>query len=367
MLQKAQEVDARLQQLPEPPAGNLPRQIHEKIFVFEAEAQKQFDGGDPMYPFRRDWNALVQRFRKVMADSRPLLNQPSLVAVTRPTIESTCGTPTPARKIGMSMPITIDSDDEEVQQKSTPLPDRTSTSKKRIKMSSPQDTPSKRSRMSDIPLFTPEKAFPKACKTVASHRSSTRTLTKWHTAYCKRFDLADVRQTLQEAHVGLPGQTDPKATDRMICLSIKVWEEPLEHFLESTIEMCQSMVSDQITKVFSQWRQTLLYSRALDIRTSFFEQAKESLRTTLANILKWEMYKPTTYNEDAMRMACENALALLKTGRRDHRAKKLLCEQDASKDKTPSRQTLDERMTKVTDAQLGPDPFSQEVEAMSVS
>ncbi len=68
-----------------------------------------------------------------------------------------------------------------------------------------------------------------------------------------------------------------------------------------------------------------------------------------------------------MKLACDNALNLLKSGRREHRARKFLSEQDSGNDnKTPSRQPLKERLVKVTDVQLGLDPFSQEVEAMSV-
>jgi len=343
VLHKAQQVDERLQQLPEAPTGNLPRQLHEKIFVFEAEVHKQFNGGDPTYPFRKEWNMLVLAFRKVMADSRPLLLQPPSI---RPTVEP--GTPTPARK-NASIPIIIDSDAEDDPRNLTPIPDRTSSSKRRIKVASPLDPPSKRSRLGDIPLFTPEKALRKA-------------------SYSKGFSLNDVRLILQEAHVGLPGQTDPKAIDRMISLSLKAWKEPLDHFLDSTIEMCQTMVLDQVAQAFCQWPGTLLNSEASDICTSFLEHARGSLRTTVENILKWEMYKPTTYNEEAMKIACDNALSLLKSGRREHRARKFLSEQDTDNDnKTPSRQPFKERLAKVTDVQLGPDPFPQEVEAMSVS
>ena len=345
VLEKAQQVKARLDQIPEPPVGNLARQIHEKLFIFELETNKQLDGGDPEYPFRKEWNALVQDFRKVLADSRPLLFQTDPAPRARSGIEM--GTPTPIHR-NNHHPITIDSDDEEEAANMTPLPDRTNSSKRRIKAETPRISVSKRPRMSEIPLFTPEKTQSKA-------------------PYSKGFNLNEIRRILHEAHVGLPGQTDPKAIDRMICMSIEVWIGPLDHFLDSTIDLCQSMLATQVVKVFSQWQGTPLYSDAGEICKSFLEEARGRLRMTVHKILKWETYKPVTYNEEMMRMMCGVALTSLRDKRREYRAYKLLNDQDASSPKTPNRSLLTdkEKLAKATDAQLGPDPFDQEVEAMS--
>ena len=330
--------------MPAPPAGNLPRQIHEQIFVFAAETQKQFDGGDPAFPFRKDWNELILEFRKRMADSRPLLTQPPLPRIAQSTIEPS--TPTPLQNDNGAA-ITIDSNDEEDVRITTPLSDRTlqSSNKRLFKVASPHRS-SKRPRLNDIPLFTPKKVPPKS-------------------SYSKNFSLSEIRRILQEAHVGLPGQTDPRAIDRMICSSVEVWKEPLEHFLDSTVQMCQSMIADQIARAFGRWQETEFYSQTSEICTSLLERERASLRIIVDTIYKWETHKPMTYNEDAIRVASDMALASLRDGRRDHRARKLLIDQDARKDKTPSRMTFTERLAKVNDAHLGPDPFAQEVEAMS--
>lgn len=55
------------------------------------------------------------------------------------------------------------------------------------------------------------------------------------------------------------------------------------------------------------------------------------------------MYKPTAYNEETNDLTCETALSPLRSGRREHRAREFLGEQDTDNDnRTPSRQPLDE-------------------------
>ena len=347
ILGRLQQVNEKLQLLPEPPAGNLPRQIYEKLFLFELEMRKQFDGGDPKYLFRKDWNDLVLKFRKVMADSKPLLIQVESTdsAPTRSSVD----TPTPVHR-NLHNPIMIDSDDDEKDTRyTTPLPDRTASSKRRIKQSSPPSQPSasKRPRMNDIPQFKSEEM-------------------SWKDSYSRRFNLGEVRQILQEAHVGLPGQTNPKAIDQMIGSSIEVWKEPLDHFLNATIVLCQSMIATVINKVFPLWQGTQLYTYAQEVCKLFIEDFKGTLRNTVHKILEWEVFKPTTYNESLMRMMCDSALTSLKNGRREHRARKFLADQDGLKEnqRTPSRLTFIEKVAKVTDDQLGLDQYAQEVEAM---
>jgi len=314
------------------------------MMLFENEIQKHLDGGMPGYTFQMDWHDLVEQFRKILMDSRPLLMQRDLASSVRQTIEdSGQATPTPARKPIVSVPINLDSDDDNSY--ATPLPNR--SSKKRINGATPNSTPYKKARISDIPLYAPKKGLGK-------------------TSYSRSFSLNEVGRCLREAHIGLPGQIDPKATNRMIYSSMEVWGEPLDHLLESSITMCQTLVSQQIDSAFVSWQQTLLHSRTREICAAFFDRVVNGLRSTVANIYQRELRKPTMSNKETLAMANEKALSMLKARRREYMAAKFIEDQDSA-DKTPNRQNKVDRMSKVTDAQLGPDPYSQEVLAMSVS
>ena len=186
-------------------------------------------------------------------------------------------------------------------------------------------------------------------------------------ACSKTFSLTEVERILKEAHVGLPGQIDPKATKRMIHFSVNVWAEPLEEFLESSLKMCQSLISNRMTAAFSTWQQTLLQIRSQEICAAFFDRVAGQLQAIVGDIYKRELSKPMMLDKEAVNTANEKALAMLVSRRRDHRALKYLEEHEIAIERTPNRQNKAERLAKVTDAQLGPDPYAQEVLAMSVS
>ena len=141
--------------------------ILEKVLVFESKLQKHFDGGSPEYTLPKQWYNLAENFRKLMADSRPMLTQPPLITNVRTSIDSfSPGTPTPAKRpSNREVPnaIAIDSDsDDEVPRKSTPMPIR--LDKKRTNGDNTQETPAKRIRMSEIPPFTPSIGVDKKCR-----------------------------------------------------------------------------------------------------------------------------------------------------------------------------------------------------------
>lgn len=294
------------------------------------------------YTFQLEWHDVVEHFRKVLVDSKPLLQQRDQGSSLYPTVEGSMqGTPTPSRR---SAAILIDSDDDNNIIRST-LPNRSST-KKRPNGATTDGTPLKKSRMSDIPFYTPQRSPSK-------------------NSYSRSFYLNEISRYLKEAHIGLPGQIDPKATERMIKMSVSVWDEPLKDFLSSSITMCESLVSQQVKIALAKWQQTRLYSQAVDICGKFFDRVANQLRRVAASIYERELRKPVMFNREALTASNEKALLALKARRRDFLATKFL---DENIDRTPTNgQAKTDRLSKVTDAQIGPDPYGQEVLAMSVS
>ena len=165
---KLEQLNTRLDTLPEPPAGNLPLKILEQLLAFESNIQKHFDGGNPDFTLPKQWHNLAERFRQILADSRPMLLQPPLPVRTRQNADSPVRetpTPKPARKAHRSFQDCIEIDsasDNEVPGRQIPAPDR--MVKKRANGDSPQDTVAKRRHMSDIPLHTASVGSEKICK-----------------------------------------------------------------------------------------------------------------------------------------------------------------------------------------------------------
>ena len=153
----------------------------------------------------------------------------------------------------------------------------------------------------------------------------------------------------------------------MIKLSVKVWEQPTENFLESTLALCQQTIFNELHKAFSEWKSTLFHQRTEEICGSFLEHIMVDQHQIVARMLKWEMQKPMTRNVEAITVASDDALAMLQARRREYRASEYLHDQESGIDKPSSRQSKTDRLAKVTDAQLGTDPYKQEILAISVS
>lgn len=121
------------------------------------------------------------------------------------------------------------------------------------------------------------------------------------------------------------------------------------------------------TPIAAEWNNTLIHYEAERICGSFLEQAMVEQRRIVTRILDWEMYKPMAVIAEAITAVTEKASIMLQTRRREYRALKYLEQQDSNGNQTSSRQNKADRLAKITDAQLGTDPYSQEVLAISVS
>ncbi len=341
--QKADFIEATLKGLPEPLDGNLPAIVYGELLKFEGKVQKNIDGGLQDNTFQKRWHYLALEFRKVLADSRPVLmlpkpSTPRQSSRDTPSSEMT-GTPTPGSGRGNIPVFNVDSDSEGDHK---PSPDQHSGRKR--SHPSTQSTPSKYSRI-----------VPKR--------------TRGYSITSRRFSLSEVREIIRDAYTGLPNQTHPKAIERMINLSQEHWHEPVEYFLNQIRELCQAMVFEQVLEVFGHHQQTKYYEQILGICETFFEEALLYQRQVSKDILRWELSKPNTLNSEAMNIAREKALALLQARRCEVRANAYLDEQEAKSGKTTTGQARVDKLSKLTidDGRLPPDMYTQEIMAMSVS
>ena len=326
--QKAALIEAELKTIPSLPAGNLPMKVLEKIIAFEVEIKAQVDGGSHHYPFQKNWNQLVAKFRDTLTASRPKLPRPQ----TQPT---------------QYIPI----DDSEDGSPESPLSGKKRRQNARMevsprkKLATKQISPDKR-KLSDIPVFA-QAPMP---------QPSARVLT-----------LDDIRNIIQDAQVGLPGQIDPRATARMIRASQDSWDQPLKLLLDETEELCQNMIIEKIGQVFGDWQQTGLYAQILDICNKFLEKHMNQQRQAADRARVLELHKPLAFNSAALKVLCDSARAEIKASRRELRATELVEKSEAKNLKATNVTNFNEKLAKVTDAQLGPDPYNKEVELIGVS
>lgn len=182
----------------------------------------------------------------------------------------------------------------------------------------------------------------------------------------RRFTLPLIRKLIAEGYTSLPGLVDPHITERMISQSTAHWGKLATRFVDETKKMCEKMVKERVEEKFGPRRQTQLYGKVLHICRSFLYQAFEEQEEAIENALRLEQYKPVMTNEKALGQAREKALEELSKACRGNRAEQFLREQEKSTGKFTTGTARNDKLAKITDVQLGPDPYMKEVAAMGV-
>lgn len=345
--QKAANIDAELSKIPESPAGNVLIKILEKIVEFEKEIHLQIDGGSESHTFFKCWKNEATKFRKVLVECRPIcrfVDQSNRSFRETSNVEEPWGTPTPSGRQVPQQIISIDDDDIEPE---------ISGGKRRLGTGA-EMSPCKRNptevqfsgRLIDIPYYGVPRTSSRAC--------------------AKRFELKEIRDIIQDAYIGLPGGYPPKARERMIRLSLASWEEPTREFLDLTDNLCRHMLREQIGKTFGQWESTPLYARIANICDCFLEEVLSHQRKAADQARSLELQTITTFNDEILKTHCDKAQAIIGDARRRRRAIEYI-EQESKISKSGGRATKEDKILKITDQQLGRDPFSDEVQLMSVS
>lgn len=315
---KATAIDHDLRTLPEPPKGNLPIIVIQSLSEFESNVKMLIDGdiaplNDGEVPgcfFWKDWNTLAMTFRGIMAESRPVLRMDSI---------DPGGVLTPIKKRYNE---TIDLSDD------------------------PSD------------MGTPSRSDRKRRRTSVSCSDKP---------FAAKFSLRQIRDIIREGVPGLPGQIDTRTVDRVIRMSLQKWDKPLDQFLGRVEQLCNDMFMKLLDRIFGCWRATLLYARVVGICSSFLKDAMASQRQAAERALQLELHKPASFNAEGLRTAEEKALNQIEADRRQYRASEYVRLQDQRNLKAGSGLSREDRVGKVSDAQLGSDAYSQEVHLIGVS
>lgn len=146
-------------------------------------------------------------------------------------------------------------------------------------------------------------------------------------------------------------------------ISVRHWLEPLKIFLSVSHKLTRDTLLEQVDKVFSQYRQTDLYRQLVRIIEKYLAEVREDHIAQAFELYQLEYSKPFTMATAYMRKAKEDASAILKARRREVRARRFL----ESQGRLPSEQhKLEAEVRKVSDRDMGPDPFEREIEMMAV-
>ncbi len=287
------------------------------IVAFENQVKTHIDGGNPRYPFRKDWHNLALSFRNIIADSRPELVMPPISGGSDSSPES----PTPK---GKKRPVTISVDSD-----------------------------------SDDTSF----AEP------VSRRPVARAASVVGRPFARRFSLRQIHSIIEEGHVCLPQQIDTRVTERMIIMSLEMWEKPLNQFLHRTETLCHVMLTQQISQTFHRWQSTQLYARVVEICESFLKEKMVSQRQTAKRVLQLELQFPMTLSDEALQVSCEKARAEVHTERRCYLAGIYVdrVQMGRTNGKFSASLSREEKIARVTDEQLPPDQYSKEIWLMGVS
>jgi hypothetical protein len=162
---------------------------------------------------------------------------------------------------------------------------------------------------------------------------------------------------------GIQGQIHPKAIEQMNQISVRHWDEPLQKFLTVTHTLTRRMLLEQVDEVFSQYRQTHLYRELIKIIDKYMAEVNADHRSQAFELYQLEYSKPFTMSTLHLRQAKEVVYQFLKGRRQEARACRFLDDQGRL---PPEPQKREAERRRVTERELGPDPFEREVEMMAV-
>lgn len=331
----------------------------EAVLDLELQIKSLIEGGE-LYEFKQKWHQAAIRFHELLVDLRPELRLHSQNADVWQE-ETPHLTPTSQSSKRQKFVISVDSDSDEVFNLNSPTSSQ-SGKKRRIDPNAQISSAQKRQirPIGVAPMTTPTKSQQdRLCKNGANSGDHQQA----------RFTLPQIREILTDGHF-IPNGIDPSVTQRLVKLSLKVWSLPLEKFLIHTEDLCREMFSEQIARSFGRWKSTSLYKTIITLCDEFIKEAMAEQRKHAKRVVQLERDAPTAHNHEVLGAACQRARVEMLTERRA-----VLVEEwtERNPSATPSKGSGGKwsgnysGSVKVSDEQLGADPYSTEVCLMGVS
>lgn len=183
--------------------------------------------------------------------------------------------------------------------------------------------------------------------------------------------IGEIRLTLAKyTKPGAPGHIDFRAKDELCMQSVKVWEGPIQKYVDLVLEMSQQQSQGILDQVLSKWVQTELYKQGLSHLDQFFNMFEESMKNTCNDILELEFHKLFTINNRSFEHYKEVELKKIKDARRRRRAT-ILAEHmmrgvNVRGDGNAKRNAIQQKIKSIKDEDLGEDPFRAEIDVAAL-
>jgi hypothetical protein len=173
--------------------------------------------------------------------------------------------------------------------------------------------------------------------------------------------LLDIRQSVAErGPAGIPEFDNHKIREDYALVAVNPWKFPLETFVDHTFRMLRLELLSTLRSTLQSYEQTSLYRRSKDIIEKFLQKQEIEQRAISMEFYKTEAAGLFTINEAAFDLHKAEALEWLKKQRRNWRLDCYMKKQSDTRFKDDAAREAFKN--KVTDAELGPDPFAKELD-----
>ncbi|KAK2811221.1 hypothetical protein FQN50_002318 [Emmonsiellopsis sp. PD_5] len=325
---KTKQVDEELLTLPDPPFANIQFILCDKLHEFDKRIHAQLSSGPSGSSLQKSWMKIATDFQRSLFHTRPTMRLSAVVEKFLP------------RK---PAPFSFDDDCEITETRPSPkrrgtVDPETPIKRQKVQSPAPQPVP----RMSQVKYLTEH---------FKSFKSSVRV-----------FTLDDIREESTELYTaGVPGLASPLAVEKLNKDCVKHWNEPMKQFLIVTYGLMESFLMEQLDAVFSAYQRTKVYGELKEIILDFLEKLKEPHFHMANETYEVECQKPFTMATDMFNRAQKEALDTLKSIRHNSRVTRYLEQEDVYKN---GRRV---EPSKITEAEMGEDEFSREIEIMAAS
>lgn len=315
---KANHIDSELRTLPDPPSANVPFILCRKLNHLKDQIRAHIDGGSSQHPTQKIWGHIAMDFKRALVKTRPTVQ---LLAPVDSTV----------------LAINREDDDSDCEITSIPVPVKRNASGDPVT----QEAPARRSTGYATPHF---EMFDRPAR---------------------MFTWEEIKEINEDScRAGLPDQTDPKAIEIMNQLSVDHWHKPMEMFLGTTYALVRKILMEELDHVFSQYHQTSLFRELHRIIDAYLQTLKREHVQHAKENYTIERNKPFTMSVATLEQARTNAYQYLCARRHHARANNYLNVQGRLPEDDPRREN---EIKKLTNAELGPEMFTQEIRMMAVS
>jgi len=264
--------------------------------------------------FRKSYRATIRKLQEVLCKVRPVIAM---------------GTPGVMKKM---MPISLDSDDNQDESEESPSKHRKTAN----------GTPMK---IKKEPNGRPPAAVVDRPKT---------------------FSLGELKELCERGSSNsLPGQSNPKLTEKIIQQSRQCWESIVVKAVQEIRRLFDTMLSEIVHRSLATRSRTALFSETNQLAHTLFDSLMEQQQLAISVMLQNEMHKPVTFANESLLDRKAAVEAKLSKDRLQARVNEYFDWLDARNSKTT---TPEDRKKKATDAwiesTLKKDPYEIELKAM---